>query len=526
MTPQPRTPKPSRPGEVAANRSRESALLRFLLAPSVFLSGAVVLVLEVLGTRVIGPIYGTSLHVWSALISVTLISLAVGYWLGGKLADRQPSAARFYLLFDAAALLIALVPVLRRPVFDLVRPMGLGVGSLTAAALLFAAPLTVLGMISPFAVRLAAQVVDTVGRTAGRLYAISTAGSLVGTLVTAFVLIPNLKVRVILLASAAALLVPAAIYQLAARSWQVLGSALVLAAVSGSILTPPSGVPGVLHVRDSFFGQVKVIEGGGVQALLLNGATQTVITSGTRDGIISYPYVVADAAWRAAPAGSRALIVGLGGGLLPQILASWKVESVVVEIDPVVVEVARDYFGFDPGRSRVVTADGRRFLDSTRERYDYVILDAFAGEMVPAHMLTREMMSIIDERLAPGGVVILNYVGYRQGDRARPLCSIVRTMGERWPWVRVIACGSPGDYGNNVVVAGRTPVALPAGTAPFAVPGAIAGEFGAAHEYRPEGPAIVLTDDYNPLDLWALPGHEEWRKEMLAWVPWEMMLAD
>jgi spermidine synthase len=279
-------------------------------------------------------------------------------------------------------------------------------------------------------------------------------------------------------------------------------------------------------VRDSFFGQVKVIEGSGARAMLLNGATQTVVVSGTGEGLVGYPYVVADAAWRAAPAGKRALIVGLGGGLLPSILATWGVASVVVEIDPVVVETAVEYFEFDADRFPVVTADGRRYLAASEERFDYIILDAFAGEVVPAHLLSREMMRIADEHLAPGGVVILNYVGHRTGPPARALRSVVQTMAERWAWVRVIACGSPGDYGNNVVVAGRAAAEVRAGDPPFPIPELIAREFAGAHEFSPSGSFTILTDDYNPLDLWALAGHEEWRRQMLDWVPWEMMLAE
>jgi spermidine synthase len=510
----------------AATRRRETELLRFLLPPSVFVSGAVVLVLEILGTRLIGPVYGTSLYVWSTLIAVTLVSLALGYWLGGRLADLAPRASVFFLLFDAAALLIALVPMMREPVFDLTRPWGLRGGALGSAVLFLAAPLTILGMISPFAVRLAAEMLATVGRTTGKLYAISTAGSLAGTLLAGFYLIPEFRVRTIFFGSAAALIVPAALYQLLSRRRQLVASMMVAAVLVLATTRPITKAESVLLVRDSFFGQIKVIQDGGLRVLLLNGASQTVVVPGTGESLIDYPWVMAEAAWRAAPEGKRAVIVGLGGGVLPPILATWGVQSQVVEIEPAMVETAQRYFAFDPSRTPVAIADGRQFLAASAERYDYVFLDAFAGEMVPSHLLTREMMSLVDEHLNPGGLVLLNYVGYRTGDRARSLRSVVATMGERFPWLRVIACGTGGDYGGNVVVAGRTPAALRTGDPPFQMPAPTAAQVAMAREHHPTGPHTILTDDYNPLDLWAVAEHEEWRREALAWLPWDVALAE
>jgi len=210
---------------------------------------------------------------------------------------------------------------------------------------------------------------------------------------------------------------------------------------------------------------------------------------------------------------------------LPAILASWGVRSEVVEIDPAVVETARQYFAFDPRRAPVHVADGRQYLASRSDRYDYILLDAFAGELVPIHLLTREMAAELDRHLAPGGLVILNYVGYRTGAAARPLRSIVRTLGSEFPWVRALSSGSRGDFGGNVVVAGRAPAALRRGPAPFPIPAEVDSEVAWSRPMRLEGPAIVLRDDYNPLDLWALAGHEEWRREALQWMPWDVALA-
>ncbi|HVP40287.1 MAG TPA: fused MFS/spermidine synthase [Candidatus Saccharimonadales bacterium] len=484
------------------------------------------MVLEILGTRLIGPVYGTNLYVWSALIAVTLVSLSAGYWLGGRVSDRRPDPGLFFLLFELAALLIALVPLVRAPVFGLTRGLGLRGGALASAALFLAAPLVVLGMLSPFAVRLAARMVEQVGRTAGRLYAVSTAGSLVGTLLTGFVLIPEFRVRTLFFGAAAVLLLPAVIYQ-AAASRRGLGAAGVAGLALGwAAARPPATSSQVVEVRESAYSQIKVAQGGNFRALFLNGATQTIVDPATGRGLTTYPYLMADAAWRAAPQGRRALIVGLGGGLLPGLLETWGVRSTVLEIDPAMVEVAARDFGFDPRRARVAIGDGRRLLAADTARYDYILLDAFAGEQVPIHMLTSEMMEVVDRHLAPRGVVVLNYVGYRDGPEARPLRSVARTIAARFPWIRVLPCGTPGRFGGNVLVAGRAPVVPAEGPRPFRVPAFVDSQLAAARPLPLRGPGTLLTDDYNPLDLWSLAGHEEGRRESLAWLPWDVTLAE
>ena len=507
--------------------SREQ-MLRLLLPPSVFLSGAVVMVLEILGTRLIGPVYGTSLYVWSALIAVTLLSLSLGYWLGGWLCDRVPRSEVFFLLFEVAAFLLVIVPLIRAPVFELTRPLGLRGGALASAALFLAAPLTVLGMISPFAVRLAAGLIDTIGSTAGRLYAISTAGSLAGTLATGFYLIPNFRVRTIFLASAVALIVPAAIYQVAAARRHLVFAAIAIAGLLLAARQPLARSAQVPIVRESFFAQIKVLDRGTHRALLLNGAFQSIVSTDKNMSASLYPPVMAELAWRALPAGGRALVVGLGAGVLPSLLDSWGVQTRVIEIDPAVVEVAAAYFGFDPIAHPVTIADGRQFLAATDERYDYVLLDAFAGEVVPSHLLTAEMMRVVAAHLNPGGVLVLNYDGFRGGQRGRPLRSIVQTIETSFPWTRVFAIRRQEVYGSNIVLAARGPVDLTpsAPRLPFAVLPALVPEVYGVKPTTLHGVGSVLTDDYNPLDLWSLEAHEEWRRLALANLPWDVLLAE
>lgn len=162
---------------------------------SISVSGASVLAVEILGTRIIGPFYGVDLFLWSALISVTLAALAAGYWLGGRWADRGPTIVRFSSLFVAAGLWLVLLPVLRGTAMEIARPLAHRAALLSAAAMLFFPPLAILGMVSPYALKLRVRSVGEVGRSAGNLYAISTLASVAAALLVGFVLVPSFGVK-------------------------------------------------------------------------------------------------------------------------------------------------------------------------------------------------------------------------------------------------------------------------------------------------------------------------------------------
>ncbi|MBM4244710.1 MAG: hypothetical protein FJ148_12975 [Deltaproteobacteria bacterium] len=502
------------------------SFLRQLLPVSVFVSGAVVMVLEVLGARFIGPVYGTSLYVWSAIIAVTLLALSLGYWIGGLVADRFPRAEVYFLLFELSALLIVVLPLVREPVLAATMTLGLRAGALAAAILFLGLPLTLLGMLSPFSVRLAAHLIDDLGRITGRLYAVSTAGSLLGTLLAGFYLIPNFHLGSICLGSALVLCAPALAYQGRFARRHLAAAALVLAVGVAIAARPARSTAGLLDLRETHFGQLKVLDGGGARTLLVNGTIQTQTIAGTNVAVTAYAPILAELAWRAKPDARRALLVGLGGGVLPPIFATFGVRTWSVEIDPEMLDVARTYFAFQPQLHPVSIGDGRAALAGGDEKFDFIVLDAFAGEGLPIHLLTEEMMAVVDRRLAKRGVLVLNYLGYREGPRALPLRSVVRTIQTSFPHVLVVPSYPPGDYGNNIVLAAREPIALRGGPRPFAVPPWMESQVVLQPPLDLSGDAVVITDDYNPLDLWAVEGSETWRRAAMAMYPSDVLLSE
>ena len=191
-------------------KESSSKLKAIRLAITVFLCGSVVMVIELLGTRIIAPVYGTSLYVWSSLITVTMVALSLGYFLGGKIADQwNGKGLRWILILDA--LFILLIPAIKEPILIMTDPLGMRLGSLISATLLFLPPLTGLGMVSPFALKSSSHSLETVGSTAGRLYAISTLGSVAGTLLLGFFLFPLVGIQFLLMSSGLMLLAGALI---------------------------------------------------------------------------------------------------------------------------------------------------------------------------------------------------------------------------------------------------------------------------------------------------------------------------
>jgi len=176
-------------------REHHSFPFLIYLLITALMCGSHVMVVEVLGSRVIGPFFGASLFIWTALIAVTLVGLALGYTVGGFLSDRYESPSYLYTIIFLAGISIQLIPLLKKPVFALTVPMGLRIGALTASTLLFGLPLFLLGCVSPYVIRIATREIKKLGRTVGLFYAVSTVGSFVGTILTGFVLISYMKVN-------------------------------------------------------------------------------------------------------------------------------------------------------------------------------------------------------------------------------------------------------------------------------------------------------------------------------------------
>jgi spermidine synthase len=408
----------------------------------VFGAGTGTLAVEISASRLLAPHYGSSTIVWANLIGLVLLALSLGYWLGGKLADRRPSGRLLGRLVLAAGAYVAVLPFVTRPILDVAAQgldelsVGAVVGSFFATLVLFAPPVFVLGMVSPFAIRLALDTVGSAGEVAGRLYALSTAGSLLGTFLPALVTIPLVGTQRTLIGSAAVL---------AAASAPLLGGrGLAAAAAVGALLVVPPGVVKasegrILHEQESRYQFVQVVERGGVRRLYLNEGVavhsvyrpDTVLTGGEWDALLAIPALL-DREPR-----SLAMLGNAGGTVARAYGVYWpRVEIDGVEIDPAVSEAGRRWFGMGENpRLRVVDADARPFLRRTDRRYDLIFVDAYHQPYVPFYLATREFFELAKSRLTPGGLLALN-VATVPGDR-RLRDELAGTVAAVFPEVRV-----------------------------------------------------------------------------------------
>lgn len=408
----------------------------------VFVSGAVVMALELVGSRLLAPIYGDSIFVWGSLIGVVMTSLSIGYFIGGKLADRQPSFLTFSLIILSAGVFTLLIPSSSSMVLEVVSYSGLGerYGPLLSSILLLAIPTTLLGMISPYAIRLAADSLVKVGGISGSLYSISTAGSICGTFITVFVLIPAFNVRSIIL-SLGLVLVAASLIGLA---WGLRVLSIIIIAV---LMVPPAFLGGsaaimegtIVYQKDTPYNTLTIVDYAerGVRTIYLNNMPHSAMyLNGSNRAVFTYTDYF-NLAFVFDPGVDSVLFIGGGGFSGPKQFLEYypDVNVDVVEIDPQVVKAARDYFYLtDDPRLRVIVDDGRAFLGGAG-KYDLVVLDAYSKTYVPFHLMTLEFFEALNEHLEQDGILVSNLISSLIGDTSDLLRAEYKTINQVFPQV-------------------------------------------------------------------------------------------
>ena len=491
------------PGVTATTAKPER---RALLAALVFVVGASSLGVEIAAARLLAPYFGASTIVWANTIGVVLVALSVGYWFGGRYADRHPHLRGLCLLVLAAAVLIAAIPFAARPflgfsvdAFDTVSVGGFA-GSLFGVLVLVAVPVTLLGAAAPWAVRLAVGRVESSGEVVGRLYAISTAGSLLGTMLSALLLIPLLGTQRTFFVFALALALVAAV-GVGARAVAVPVALLALLAVPvGTIKGDADGR--VLFEAETTHQYARVVErDDGTRVLELNEG-QAVHSMYVPGSYLTGDYwdghlVLAAAADRRPP--RRIAILGNAGGTVARSFGHFFPATAVdaVEIDPELTELGRRYLDLRNPRMRVFAEDARPWLERSGGGYDVIMVDAYRQPYIPFYLATREFFELARERLAPGGLVIVN-VGHPEGGQELERV-LGRTLAAAFP--RVLRY--PIEETNTLLVAGEGAFsgerlaanleALPAPLRPEAQR--------AARALEPRLPGgEVYTDDHAPVE--------------------------
>jgi spermidine synthase len=392
----------------------------------VFVVGMASLGAEIAAVRLLAPYFGASTIVWANTIGVVLVALSIGYWLGGRLADRRPEMRGLCLVALAAAGLLALVPFAADPLLDVAVDAldeisaGAFVGSLLAVLVLVAVPVLLLGAVSPYAIRLALSSVEDAGTVAGRLYALSTAGSLVGTLVSALLLIPLVGTRrtFLIFALAIALVAVAGLRPL--RRYALAPAAIaVLIALPVGTLKAQTDSGRVIFETETAYQYARVVErpDGSRQLELNEGQARhslydpdSVLTDDYWDEHLLLPF-----AGRAVPP-ARIALLGNAAGTIARayghLFPRTRVDA--VEIDAELSEIGRRYFDMRGPRLHLFHEDARPFLRRIDARYDLISLDVYRQPYIPFYLTTREFFELVRDRLTPDGVLVVN-VGHPEG---------------------------------------------------------------------------------------------------------------
>ena len=464
-------------GEIASPGLRRYEVL-------IFLTGAVTLALEVLASRIMTPYFGVSLYIWAGILSITLIFLALGYHLGGRISRGRENDALMRLMLAAplaAALAIVLATVLYPAIFPRLATLNLVLASFLGGTLLLSLPLVVLSAMNPLLIALGREVRAGGDAGAGRVFFVSTVGSVAGVVFTAFLVIPHLSnFRALLwlslgLGGAVALLTALSReIPRSARKLLLSGCVLVMLLAAGllagqrayfRLLAGMSDIGGnfdLLAEYTSVFGNIKVVEvrpdnpqRQPARAYLQDGIIQNLVTA---DGVVlDHTGFICRLISLYAPTGPDSLVLGMAAGMIPRYLAQQGHKVTAVEINPNSLDAATEFFGFNPREVDFHLEDARTFVRRHPNAYDLVVADLFQGDCTPDYLLTREFFGEVRASLKPQGVVIINTWFDPANERVND--TILATVAAAFP--HVLEFRSPSSQGlisSVCLVAAKVPL--------------------------------------------------------------------
>ena len=423
---------------------------------TVFAAGMTTLAIELSASRLLGNVFGTSNIVWANIIGLILVYLAAGYFIGGRWADRSPYADTFYRLIAWGAFTAGLIPIVARPVLlNAARAVerldsAVMIGSFIVILILFSLPVTLLGCVSPFAIRLAIKDTEQAGRISGRIYAISTLGSILGTFLPVLLLIPSIGTARTFLVFSLGLLAVALIglgMENRRSAIKLVWMPIILLILAAIVLPGPvKKTSGQIYEKESAYNYIQVIEEkpGGMRYLLLNEgqgihsvyAPDLEVTYGTWDYFLVAPF------FNTPPVSldsvKRLGLVGLAAGTIAkqytQVFGPIPIDG--WEIDPEIVATGQLLFAMNEPNLNVIVADGRWGLSHSPYRYSVIGVDAYRLPYIPWHLTTQEFFLEVYNHLEADGVMVIN-VGRTPNDR-RLIEAMVGTVGSVFSTVHVV----------------------------------------------------------------------------------------
>ncbi len=509
------------------------------------------MIIEILGAKMLSPYFGTSHFVWTAQIAVTLVALACGYYLGGRWVDENPRPTKLYQAILAASLWLAATVGLTERIalgFFGAITSSLAAATLGTAAVLYFVPLLLLAMTGPFLVRVLTSDMRQMGGSAGRLSALSTLGSFVGTILIGYILIPLLPNSRTMFGTALILGLQAAIYLLVwgrseSASRSILPAILTALAISG---IGWAGLQNADHTgremqfgtvtfyekerMNSNYGMLQVMErkDGRIRLYLNDYLCQNTFDPVLHQSFSLFTYMLHGLARAYCPDAQDVLAIGLGVGIAPMEFAREGARVDVVEINPVVVGLAEKWFELDRKKLNIALGDGRQFVNNVPDRrYDVILLDAFLGDSSPSHLMTQEAFAGMHRVLKPNGVLVINAFGHFEPGQDFLSASLYNTLKTVFGAVLIHS-----SNGGNIFFAAsdRSPlIFLQKPTATEVHPAVQAqaaatylnlveitpGQHRSANALDPLS-GMVLTDDFNPVEFRDAPNREQLRRRLVT----------
>jgi len=423
-----------------------------------FSSGFIVMALEIVTSRILTPVFGSTIYTWGSLIGVILSGLSLGYFLGGRISDDHPSFDKICGIVFSVGLFIVAIPFFATHVVDFsiaVLP-GTQYTPLLTTFLLLMFPSVLLGFVSPYVIKLGTNTLQKVGNISGNLYSIATIGSIFGTFVTVFVLIPNLAVNQIIFGLGIALIASSLIGL--KKPPKVIAVAILVTLLipwTSVSLHPFPHYGTLLFEKETVFSHLDVSEFGDNRSLYLDGMQHSTMNlNDPLDLVIDYTEYF-HLGMMFNPDATNVLFVGGGGFTGPKnFLALYPDTKIdVIEIDSDVIDVAKKYFNLqeDP-RLQIFNDDARKHLSLFEKKYDLIILDAYASTYVPYHLMTHEFFQTLEQRLESDGVIVSNLLGSIEGNHSQIVKAVYKTMKETFPVAYVFPTESPPTNLQNVMI--------------------------------------------------------------------------
>ncbi|MCB0804468.1 MAG: fused MFS/spermidine synthase [Bacteroidales bacterium] len=487
-----------------------------LISLIIFFSGALIMVYEIAGSRVLGPYLGTSVFVWTALIGIIMGSLSIGYWLGGKLSVKTDGLKGLAIILSLAALFITITAIANN--YILIRlakyvPL-IRLRTIVASIILFAPASIFLGMVLPFSIRIIIEKIKNAGSRTGNLYALSTTGSIAGTFAAGFFLLPDFGFLNVIFGIAILLLLLSSIL-----IWMIANKTLIL--VPGFVLLTTgffwfkaySESPGYIDT-DTEYNRVLIYEttdkatGRPVKILKVNDETSSAMFTDNDDGlafeVLKYYHLVR----HFVPGFEHCLMIGGSGYAFPKDYLKKYPDATldVVEIDPGLTALAKKHFNLpDDPDLNIIHADGRIFLNKNEQRYDAVFMDAYKSILtIPFQLTTKEAVQKIYNSLNEGGAVFANVISALEPAKSEFLVAELATYKSVFPQVLTFAVQYPNptpeqkSYFQNIMIVGIKSQMVPS----FVSQDSVLNSF-LAHKVGitiPENTEI-LTDEYAPVEF-------------------------